>query len=381
MNPRLRLHPLAAVPAVLIAATLTGCPDTSEDLGTPPRPPGKLTLVQTLVATDDPDVTDLGNFVLSAGDDKIYVTSWHGNVLTFDRSPVDGSLARAYAAPVFNASGLAITSDGAHLYAVGANSPNQLVRLDIDAVTGEPVLQKPSILVQGAQLGVAAHGAFLYETSLPLGAILSYRIAPGSGALTPGISTPYDSPSGNGVLFGDDEDGALFATAMTPEGGAIVRYAVDAATGALAKVGETPADFAWGYVMLARCAGTTRMYVAQDAGNIGYADIGGGGIAIPASFAHPDLVHARSATLSPDCKTLYAVTQHGQGGSLVVLARDDAGDLSWLQTIPMGPGTPIDVITQPWYALTSADGRSVYVASQATGEGLVVLRRDTTGAP
>jgi DNA-binding beta-propeller fold protein YncE len=87
-----------------------------------------------------------------------------------------------------------------------------------------------------------------------------------------------------------------------------------------------------------------------------------------------------SATLSPDCQNLYAVTHQHDTGSLVVLARDAAGDLTWLQTIKMGPNTAIPDITAPYYAVVSPDGKNVYVGSfTVDGEGFAVFQRDTTG--
>jgi 6-phosphogluconolactonase (cycloisomerase 2 family) len=183
------------------------------------------------------------------------------------------------------------------------------------------------------------------------------------------------------VFLIDDDAGSLYAEAAALEGThRIVRYAIDHQTGALTKQAETLADLWWAYTLLARCAGTTRMYVPQEAGNIGYADISGTGLSIPSSFTHPDLAHVNAAALSPDCKTLYAVTQDDPNGSIVVMARDDAGDLTWLQTIPMGPGSPLFAITAPWYVRVSADGKNVYVTSISSGQGLVVFARDTTGA-
>jgi 6-phosphogluconolactonase (cycloisomerase 2 family) len=313
----------------------------------------------------------------------MYAASWAGQIISFDRSPLDGSLARAYTSAVYDAYGIAITPDGAHLYATGSNQPSQTVQFDIDPTTGEPMsvvgIDEPS----GGEVAIAATGTLLFksEGGLPSSYIQAYRIDPSSGALAAGAMTPHDSPASDFVFLADDEHGTLYAERTTGAGNPtyIVRYAVAPASGALTKEAETIADLWWGYVQLARCQGTTRLYVAQEAGNIGYADIGGTGLSISSTFSHPDLAHARSAALSPDCKNLYVVTLQGNSGSLVVLARDAAGDLTWLQTIKMGPNTAVPDITAPMYALPSQDGKNVYVDSFNPGEGFVVFQRDTTG--
>lgn len=379
MDPSIPLTRLAALPLSLLCLALVGCPDITLNASSAGSA-GKLSLVQTIVQSDDPLVSEMSSFVMSPSDEKIYATSWHGNLITFNRSSTDGSLGRVYSTPLFNPSGLESTADGKHLYAVGANNPDLLLRLDVDPVTGEPVPIAPGIHVRGSELAIAANGAFLYESSRDLATIKSYRIDPVSGALTPGPVTPYDSPNGDGALLADDEHGALFANRLTADGSRyVVRYAVDQETGALSKVGEALANLWWGHTVLARCSGTTRVYVPQVEGSIGYADIGGEGISIPSSFVHPDLLGVRSAALSPDCKNLYAVTQQTKNGSLVVLSRDDAGDLSWLQTIAMGQGESLFALTVPNHARVSLDGKNVYVDSSALDEGFAVFARDTTG--
>src|SRR5262249_54766190 len=149
MNPSLSLPRFAALPLALVSVALAGCPDVTEypgdggsvkpsDPAKQPGPVGKLKLVQTMVQSDDALVTSMSNFVVSPSDEKIYATSWDGRVITFDRSPADGSLGRMYTTPLYNSTGLEITADGKHLYAVGANSPDQILRLDVDLATGEP---------------------------------------------------------------------------------------------------------------------------------------------------------------------------------------------------------------------------------------------------
>jgi 6-phosphogluconolactonase (cycloisomerase 2 family) len=389
-TPSIPPTPRAALPLVLVAAMLAGCPDTTESAGAgggghPAGPVGRVKLVQTLVSSDDPDVDLLRDFVVSPNGKKVYVATWNGNVLSFDRSPLDGSLARAYASPVYNASGLALTPDGEHLYATGSNYPFQLVSFDIDPVTGEPTPKKGIPTTTGGELAIAAGGTLLFQSQggSASSEILAYRIDPTSGALTLGAKTSHDSPYSNFTFLADDEHGTLYAERTTGDAKPvyIVRYAVDPENGGLTEQAETSADLAWAYVHFGRCPGTTRMYVAQQAGNIAYADISGTGLSISTSsgFTHPDLAHVWNATLSPDCKNLYAVTVENYSGSLVVLARDDAGDLTWLQTIEMGPHTAIPDITKPLYAVTSPDGKNVYVDSYATDEGFVVFQRDTTG--
>src|ERR1700734_2464608 len=104
-------NPLAALPLALMAVMLAGCPDTSVDVEPPaPIPVGKLKLVQTIVGspqtdaavTYDPDVSSTRDFVLSPDDQELYITSWQGNLLTFDRSATDGTLARVSTQPLFN---------------------------------------------------------------------------------------------------------------------------------------------------------------------------------------------------------------------------------------------------------------------------------------
>jgi WD40 repeat protein len=388
MRPSIPLKQLAALPLALMAVVLAGCPDTSVN---PQGPVGMVKLVQTLAASDDadttldPDATQIRDFVLSFDDEKIYASSFQGAVLTFDRSPLDGSLARSYETPLAYAFGIALTPDGEHLFAEGGASPSDLLVFDVDPVTGEPVPQLPGAFTPGGfELAVADSGALLYHSAggFTVGsAIRSYQIDPASGALTPGPTTPHDSTISDFVFLVDDEHGSLYAEEVTADGRYIVRYGVDpAGTGALTKQATVSADLWWAYVILDRCPGTTRIYVPQEMGNIGYADSSGTGLTIPSVFVHPDLAHVRSATLSPDCKNLYAVTQETANGSLVVLERDEAGDLTWLQTIPMGMGTAIPAISEPWYARTSADGKNVYVGSWADNEGFAVFQRDTTGA-
>jgi 6-phosphogluconolactonase (cycloisomerase 2 family) len=405
MTPSISVKHLAALsPFALVAALLAGCPDTSVSStgsgssstagtsaassgGGPAGPVGRVKLVQTLGKADDPEVNGPGYFVVSPNGKKVYATSWSGSqVVSFDRSPLDGSLARAYTSPVYNAAGIAITPDGNHLYATGANNPNQTVQFDIDPVTGEPTPKANIVDPIGGHIAVAAGGTllFLSQGALPSPNIQAYRINPTSGALTAGAKTAIDSPQTQFVFLADDEHGTLYAERNTGYSGEgkpvyIVRYAVDPGSGALTKQAETVADISSSFVHLARCEGTTRLYVAQGAGNIGYADIGGTGLSISRTFSHPDLTNVVNASLSPDCKNLYAVTQANFSGSLVVLARDDAGDLTWLQTIKMGPNTAIPDTTNPLYALTSPDGKNVYVSSDASGEGFVVFQRDTTG--
>jgi hypothetical protein len=381
MSSRLPLKPFAALPLALMAVALAGCPDTSETGAGGSSPGGKLTLVQTLVASDDPEITLTRDFVLSPDDKELYAATWNGEILTFDRSPTDGSLTRKYATALSNAFGIVVTPDGRSLYGVGANTAG-LIHFDVDAVTGKPVPQSTLFVVGGFELSLAADASWLFQSSggVATSTIRSYQIHAFNGVLTPGAITPHDSPDSNFALLADDEHNTLFAEKVTGGVKSIVRYIVDTDTGALIKEAEAVADLWWGYTILAICKGTTRMYVPQEAGNIGYADISGNGLSIPSSFTHPDLAHVRSVTLSADCKNAYAVTQQGANGSLVVLARDDAGDLSWIETIPMGQGTSIFAITEPWYARLSADGKNVYVSSWASGEGFAVFHRDPTGA-
>jgi 6-phosphogluconolactonase (cycloisomerase 2 family) len=332
----------------------------------------------------------LHNFVISPNGKKVYAGSWaEGRVFSFDRSPLDGSLARAYVSPHINAvHGMAITPDGEHLYATGSNDPNQIVPFDIDAVTGEPTPKAGVMTLTGSEIAIAAGGTLLFKSEGGFAGsyVQAYRIDATSGALTDGAKTPHDSPHMGFTFLADDEHGTLYVerstgdTTLNAQPKYIVRYAVDPTSGALTKEAETMADLWNGYSRLARCEGTTRLYVPQEAGNIGYADISGTGLSISSTFVHPDLLHVRCVTLSPDCKNLYAVTIEKYSGSLVVLARDAAGDLTWLQTIEMGPNTAIPDITQPDYALISPDGKNVYVESFGSGEGFAVFARDTTGA-
>ena len=385
-TPSILLKRLPALPLALMVGVLAGCPDTTEygDAGSgghPVGPVGRVKLVQMLGKADDPDLDSLGNFLVSPNGKKVYLASWGGSVFSYDRSPLDGSLARAYASPVNNAGGIAITPDGAHLYATGSYYPFQLVPFDVDPVTGEPTPKEGIPTVSGGDVAVAAAGALLFQSlGGSAGHIQAYRIDPTSGALTSGEGTPYVS-QGDFAFLADDEHGTLYAERATGDGEPkyIARYTVDPASGALTKEAETIADLASAYVQLARCPGTTRLYVAQEAGNIGYADVSGTGLSIVSTFTHPDLVHVWSATLSPDCQNLYAVTQQNYTGALVVLARDAAGDLTWLQTIKMGPNTAIPDITAPLFAVISPDGKNVYVNSNTSGEGFAVFQRDTSG--
>jgi 6-phosphogluconolactonase (cycloisomerase 2 family) len=350
---------------------------------------GKLKLVQTIVGstqtdasiTYDPDVSSTRDFVLSPDDQELYITSWQGNLLTFDRSATDGTLARVSTQPLFNGFGVAITPDGKHLYAAGANTPNQVQTYDIDPATGEPT---PIAMLgsSGLELAVAGAGAVLFQSNggVAGSSIVAYLIDPATGELGSGVETPLDSPVSSFVFLVDDAHQTLYAeSAGAGNALAIHRYTVDDATGALMAEGQVVTDLQWAYALLAMCPGTTRVYVPEDAGSIGYLDVSGTDLTLPSSFTHPDLAHVWSVTVSPDCKNLYAVTHDAASASIVVLARDDAGDLTWLETLPVGPGTPRSAITEPWYARTSADGKNVYVNSWAPREGLLVFQRDTTG--
>jgi 6-phosphogluconolactonase (cycloisomerase 2 family) len=385
---------LAALPLVLAAGVLAGCPDTSVSPpgsgGGSAGPVGRVKLIQTLVSAADPDADNLNNFVVSPNGKKVYAGSWAGGkVLSFDRSPLDGSLARAYASRVINAYGMAITPDGEHLYATGSNQPNQIVPFDIDAVTGEPTPKANANVLTptGSEVAIAAGGTLLFksEGGFTGSYIQAYRIDPTSGALTAGAKTLHDSPHMGSAFLADDEHGTLYverSTGDTTPNTApkfIDRYSVDPVAGALTIEAEMSADLWNGYSRLARCEGTTRLYVPQEAGNIGYADISGTGLFLSSTFTHPDLGHVYFITLSPDCQNLYAVTQESYSGSLVVLARDAAGDLTWLQTILMGPNTAVPAITRPSDVVVSPDGKNVYVDSLGTGEGFAVFQRDATG--
>src|SRR5262249_50234468 len=148
-----------------------------------------------LAATDDSDVDFVWDFVLTPDGEKLHACTWHtGQLLTFDRSPLDGSLKRAYDKPLFNAAGIAITPDGARVYASGDNKPWQLVRYDIDSVTGEPVQTHPSPVI-GRELALAHGGSLLFEsTGEAMGTgILSFLVNPMTGALEPGPTTPHPS--------------------------------------------------------------------------------------------------------------------------------------------------------------------------------------------
>src|SRR5262245_54749125 len=110
MNPLTPPTRFAALPLALAAAALSGCPDTTEN-----APGGcslgMVRLLQTVGGDQDPQVSSLSEWVVSPDDTKIYAGSWDGNLVTFDRSSVDGSLAYAYASPLHNVSGVTITPD------------------------------------------------------------------------------------------------------------------------------------------------------------------------------------------------------------------------------------------------------------------------------
>src|SRR5262249_16101622 len=146
-------------------------------------------------------------FVFSPDGTKVYATSWAHHVYTFSRSPVNGSLAKIDDASLFNASGIAITPDGAHLYTVGSNNRFHLRRYDIDPVTGKPVHATGIPNVYGGELAIAAGGAHLFESSggdMGIG-IVSYFIDPITGALTGGPVYPHDSKYSHFMFVADDE--------------------------------------------------------------------------------------------------------------------------------------------------------------------------------
>jgi DNA-binding beta-propeller fold protein YncE len=399
MSPRIRLTQLAVLPLALAAVALTGCPDTGFDAGGGADagsggagPIGKLTLVQTIGISDDTEVTSLADIVVSPLGTQVYINTWAGGLLlTFDRSTADGSLTPTAVTPIYNGWGLAIPAGGTHLYATGNNNPFQLMTLDIDPVTGGPVPQD-SIPADGFELTIAAGGSLLFQSQPGTNQayIQAYRIDPVSGALSTAAQTPHGvGPAYNFVFLVDDEDKILLAERLPgtstdcSTGCSIVKYGFDPTSGALTREVEVSADLWWPYSNLARCTGTSRVYVPQDqAGSIGYADIGGAGLPIAPGFSHPDLAHVRSLTMSADCQNVYATTAAPPpqtSGSLVVLARDAAGDLTWLQTIPTGMGTPLDALELPRYTVLSPDGKNVYLVTDNGGQGLAVFRRDTTG--
>jgi hypothetical protein len=403
--PSRSLRPCGPLPAffngLLAAVALAGCPDTSFDAGDAGAHPdagagdagpiGKLTLVQTIGTMDDPEVASLADIVVHPLGTQVYINTWAGGLLLgFDRSAADGSLTPTAVTPIYNGWGLAITADGAHLYATGNNDPFQLMTLSIDPVTGAPVPQH-SIPADGLEITIAGNDPPLLFQSQLLDShayIQAYKIDAASGALTPAALTAHGTGLAyDFVLLFDDEDKILLAErqAYSPtstSGCTIVKYGVDFASGALAREVEVSADLWWPYSNLARCPQTSRVYVPQArAGNIGYTDIHGPDLAISGTFSHADLTNVRSLTMSADCRNVYATTTifGSTSGALVVLARDPAGDLTWLQTIKTGMGTSIDALVSPRYTVLSPDGKNVYLVTDNGGQGLAVFRRDTTG--
>src|SRR5262249_28654804 len=94
-----RPNPLFTLPAALLAVALTGRPGVTENpYPAPQGPVGKVKLVQTVLAADDPQIHGFYNFFLSPSGERLYATSWLGGLMTFDRSAEDGSLTRAYIA-------------------------------------------------------------------------------------------------------------------------------------------------------------------------------------------------------------------------------------------------------------------------------------------
>ncbi len=378
---------LLAAAAGVLALTSVGCPDTSLDTapadagnagGSATSGAGKLTLVQTLPAVAAGSFHALRGLAIGPDDAHLYVTSQPGFLATFGRGG-DGLLSASptYTLPFDQGWGLEARALGGqnHLYAVASN-PTKVEHYTLDPVSGQTVPDKYLTFDDEVdELAVAAGGAVLVVASAQT-SLLSYPIDPSTGGLTLGPILTHQAAGDTFTIFPHPDQPAIFVPRREGPGSySLVRFAVDPTHGKLTEGPKVSADLVGGLAYLAMCPGTSRLYVPEKGGSIGYADVTGGGLSLGAGFEHPDLAGASSIALSADCRSAYAVAGTAPSRSLVVMARASSGDLSWVQTFPTGPGSDLPGLTAPVYARVAADGKNVYVFSSDGDAAIAVLQR------
>ncbi len=304
--------------------------------------------------------------IAASGDGThVYVTSWHGRILTFSRDPVTGLL--SYEGTLTDltflrgASHVILSSDDAHLYVAGRTSSlptydGYVSMFSRDPATGSLTRVESHARSFASGLALSPAEDFLYAGDTESGEVGTYARDPVTGMLTPiafhPIGEAYDfamSPGGEHVFLAAD---------------GLVALARDAVAGTVSVV-----DFHAG----ARSASDV---VATQDGNFVYVE----------AF-HSIAVYSRDPVteeLTPFSGILDGLLGFEVGSDAIALSPDDAqlyaagyDKLSVLDRDPVsGELSMLEVHGQEARTLTlSPDGAHVYATTTMTDE-LVVFARD-----
>ena len=141
-------------------------------------------------------VDGLGNptaLAVSHDGAHVYVASFQGSAITtFARAPLTGRLTFVQAqrdglpGPDPRLSGLAVSADGAHVYASGEGTENDVAVFARDAASGRltPVGVVSTGLPPSRALAVSHDGAHVYVTGFAAGAVTAFQRDPATGRLT-----------------------------------------------------------------------------------------------------------------------------------------------------------------------------------------------------
>jgi 6-phosphogluconolactonase len=203
-------------------------------------------LTKTSANSNAPPV---GGFINASVDGRLLFNAGKGMVEVFSIAPQTGELTAVPGTPTSSggsAGPMALSSDGKNLYVANQNEGTVMVFAIAANGALAPVNGSPFAIDRGAQnLALTPDGRFLYVaafTLLPASAsetVKGYSVNPSAGAFSP-VAGAVVSDASSVTL---DHSGGRAYVSVNPNfsGLQLVIYSVNAASGALTKIGQTSA--------------------------------------------------------------------------------------------------------------------------------------------
>lgn len=370
---------------------------------------GRLAFVQTIEDEDNGALLDdATEITLSPDGSHVYIASDFSETLTvFSRDAATGRLAVVQALEndeggvmgLDDASGLAVSPDGRHLYVADGDS-DRLSLFDRDAATGALSFAETTTNGEGGvsgisgaeSLAVSADGQFVYATGRGDNAVAVFSRDATTGSLSflavyrDGEGGVDGLTSANGIAFSPDEAfvyvvGGSCCVATDP--GTLAVFSRDASTGLLTfvevledRVGGVSGLFGAGDVAVAPDGGG--VYVAAFFANAvtAFDRDPSAGTLEPAGFildgvGGAGLRGARESVISPDGRFVYVTAT--SDGALTIFARDPGtGALAFVGSLFRDE---IEALSGASGVGISPDGAHLYVVSEGL-RALVAFRRD-----